>query len=61
MTRITIDTADIEKYLSPQSQYKLKMMIDSINLGRKTDGRPPIEELKVMDYEYSPWFDRGKH
>ena len=61
MSKITIDTADIEKYLSPQSQYKLKMMIDSINLGRKTDGRPPIEEPKVMDYEYSPWFDRGKY
>ena len=61
MSKITIDTADIEKYLPPQSQYKLKMMIDSINLGRKTDGRPPIEELKVMDYEYSPWFDRGKY
>lgn len=61
MTKITIDTADIEKYLSPKSQYKLKMMIDSINLGRKTDGKAPIEELKVMDYEYSPWFDRGKY
>lgn len=61
MSKITIDTADIEKYLSPQSQYKLKMMIDSINLGRKTDGKSPMEELKVMDYEYSPWFDRGKY
>ena len=61
MQTINIPKADIEKYLSPQSQYKLKMMIDSINLGRKTDGRPPIEELKVMDYEYSPFFNRGKY
>lgn len=61
MSKITIDIKDVEKYLSPQSRYRLKMMIDSINLGRKTDGKSPMEELKVMDYEYDPFMNRGKY
>ncbi|WP_462419994.1 hypothetical protein [Salinicoccus sp. Marseille-QA3877] len=51
---------DAKKYLSMKSQYRLKMMIDAINLGRESDGREPIEALEVDDYEYSQWFDRGR-
>lgn len=52
--------ADVEKYLSLQSQYRLKMMVDAINVGRKSDGKDPIETIEVRDYEYDPFMNRGR-
>ena len=61
MTKITIDTADIEKYLSPKSQRQLKILVESINIGRQADGKETIGTVEVADYEYSPFFNRGKY
>jgi hypothetical protein len=58
-----ITKEDVEKHLSPQSRYRLEMMIEAINVGRAAEGKPPLGSEGVEASEevlYSPWFDRGK-